>query len=70
MLGEKDHGWVSAKQAYFMNNRDEKEKKAFDEFMAEEAKRFDQQVQQAKADGQPWKNIDGKISERFHESVL
>jgi hypothetical protein len=37
VIGEVDHGWVSAKQHWFMKNRDERLKKEWDQFMAEEA---------------------------------
>lgn len=35
VLGSKDHGWVSAKQASFMRRKDAQLKKEFDEFMDE-----------------------------------
>lgn len=40
--GEIDHGWVSAKQAWFMQQRDGKLKQEWDEFMA--SRDEDQQV--------------------------
>lgn len=41
--GESDHGWVSAKQAWYMKQRDGKLKQEWDEFMA--AKDEEQQVE-------------------------
>jgi hypothetical protein len=38
VCGEKDHGWVSARQAWYMAERDRKLKKEWDEFMDEQAK--------------------------------
>lgn len=41
--GESDHGWVSAKQAWYMKQKDGKLKAEWDEFMA--AKDEEQQVE-------------------------
>lgn len=41
--GESDHGWVSAKQAWFMKNKDAKLKEEWDSFMAQQDE--EQQVQ-------------------------
>ena len=45
--GEADHGWVSAKQAWFMKQKDGKLKQEWDEFMAQ--KDDEQQLQVARA---------------------
>lgn len=65
VLGNHDHGWVSAKQAWFMRQKDKREKAEWDAFMASEGKRFDTEVAQAKADDVAWEYEDGRISERF-----
>lgn len=67
VLGGQDHGWVSAKQAWYMRELDIKAKADWDAFMATENKRFDSEVQAAKDAGVPWKNIDGHMAERFEE---
>jgi hypothetical protein len=65
IYGAKDHGWISAKQAWFMRMKDDKEKADWDKFMAEEAKRFDAEIALTKAGGIPWVNKDGAIEKRF-----
>lgn len=66
VLGEKDHGWVSAKQAHFMRHRDAREKTEWDEFMAAEAIRFQNEALLAKNSGQPWYNEnDGQMQQRW-----
>jgi len=65
VLGAVDHGWVSAKQAWYMRELDVKLKQEWDEFMVAEEKRFDGQIQGAKKNGKPWEAEDGKIEERW-----
>jgi hypothetical protein len=65
VLGQKDHGWVSSKQVWYMKEHDILLKVQWDEYMDEEAKRFDAEVKAAKAEGVPWYNNDGKMRERF-----
>lgn len=67
VLGAYDHGWVSAKQAWYMREFDVKLKKEWDDFMKNEEKRFDEQIQEAKASGQPWNVEDGHIEERWEQ---
>src|SRR5271157_5913073 len=69
VIGSKDHGWVSAKQNWYMKTHDIQLKKEWDEFMASEEKRFDAQVQAAKAAGEPWQQEDGKMEERYAEAT-
>lgn len=69
VVGEKDHGWVSAKQAWFMRERDSREKKQWDTFMESEHKRFDEEIQEAKAAGEPWQNKDGAMRERWEQAT-
>ena len=64
--GHWDHGWVSAKQSYFMRHRDAKEKAAWDEFMESEAKVQTEAISLSKASGEPWRGIpDGHVEERW-----
>ena len=67
--GSKDHGWVSAKQAWFMRRKDEREKKEWDAFMEEEHQRFQSQVLAAKSGGEKWLEEDGKIGERYESFI-
>lgn len=67
VLGNKDHGWVSAKQAWYMRELDVKLKKEWDEFMDSEAKRFDEDVQIAKAAGVPYAVEDSHMKERWEQ---
>lgn len=69
VLGEKDHGWVSSKQAWYMREHDIKLKKEWDTFMDEEHERFQNEVQEAKATGEPWQNSDGAMRERWEQRV-
>lgn len=65
VLGSQDHGWVSAKQAWYMRELDVKLKQEWDEFMSEEEKKFDEQIREAKKEGKPWSVQDGQIEERW-----
>jgi hypothetical protein len=70
VLGSKDHGWVSAKQAWYMRQLDIHAKQEWDEFMDAEGERFHAQVAAAKAAGEPWQEPDGKMAERWAELRL
>lgn len=61
VMGGKDHGWVSAKQAWFMRERDRKEKLEWDAWMSEKNDEFVAEVREAKANGEPWQSgrVDG-----------
>lgn len=63
--GTKDHGWVSAKQVWYMRELDVKLKKEWDEFMDSEGKRFDEKIQATKAEGVPYTYEDGQIESRW-----
>lgn len=65
VLGSLDHGWVSAKQAWYMRELDVRLKKQWDDFMESEEKRFDQKVQEAKAGKTEYECEDGHIEERW-----
>jgi hypothetical protein len=67
VMGSLDHGWVSAKQAWYMREHDIKLKKEWDEFMDSEEKRFDKEIQEAKAEGVPYEYEDGRIEERWEK---
>jgi hypothetical protein len=54
ILGENDHGWVSAKQAYFMEHvKEVADKKEWDAFMDERARDQAQQIAVSRAHGIP-----------------
>src|SRR6202521_711659 len=63
VLGQKDHGWVSAKQAWYMKELDIKLKTEWDIFMKAEEKRIDAEVQACKAEGRVYKVEDGTMKE-------
>ena len=65
VLGQKDHGWVSSKHVWYMKQKDILLKVQWDEYMEDEAKRFDDEIKAAKASGEPWYTEDGKMQERF-----
>jgi len=67
VLGQKDHGWVSAKQAWYMREKDKRLKKDWDAFMDEEYSRFDNTMKIAKQAGEPWTNVDGQIAQRYQD---
>ena len=63
--GEKDHGWVSAKQAWYMKEMNVLEKRQWDEFMDEEARRFQNEVALAKSESRTYNVVDGSMRGRF-----
>jgi len=63
--GEKDHGWISAKQAFFMKNRDEQLKKEWDAFMDEQEKKQVSAIYAAKASGKAWYYQDGILKQEW-----
>lgn len=65
--GEKDHGWVSAKQSYYMKCKDEKEKKEWDAFMVEQEKEQVEAVHTAKALGKAWYYQDGQLQQKWEQ---
>lgn len=69
VLGEQDHGWVSAKQTWYMKEMNILEKCQWDEFMDEEARRFHSEVALAKAEGRVYNVVDGVIQARFEGAV-
>lgn len=54
ILGEQDHGWVSSKQVWFMQNRDEKLKAEWDQFLAEKDQEQQKEIAHCKAEGIPY----------------
>ena len=67
VLGSKDHGWVSAKQAYYMRQRDLFEEAEWKKFMEEEHARFQTAAQRAKNEGVPWTEEDGQMENRWNK---
>lgn len=65
VLGEKDHGWVSSKQNWYMKSHDIKLKREWDEYMESEEKRFDEEIAACKATGVAYNVQDGQMRERF-----
>lgn len=65
ILGSKDHGWVTAKQAWYMKELDIKAKIEWDEFMAEQEARQAREIAEAKAEGRPWECVDGNLQEKW-----
>ena len=67
VMGNKDHGWVSAKQAWYMRERDRKEKAEWDAFMAEQATEFTNEVAIARGEGEAWQATtkDGMLQRKW-----
>jgi hypothetical protein len=62
ILGENDHGWISAKQAYFMEHiKEVADKKEWEEFMDEQAALQAKEIAVAKGQGVPWQPKDGSL---------
>ena len=69
VLGNKDHGWVSAKQSHFMRQLDAKEKTRWEEFMAEQEAQQAVEIQQSKSEGVPWTGRpDGALRQAWEET--
>jgi HNH endonuclease len=70
IMGEKDHSWVSNKQAWFMREKDRKEKIEWDAFMAEKAAEFDGEVAEARKLGGTWQATrkDGDMEKQWEET--
>jgi hypothetical protein len=66
ILGESDHSWVSAKQAYFMEHiREVEDKREWDDFMDEQAALQAQQITCGKASGLPIEIRDGQLQKAW-----
>lgn len=65
VLGQKDHGWVTAKQAWYMKELDIKARAEWDSFMAEQEAQQVREIAEAKAAGRPWECVDGKLEEKW-----
>lgn len=66
VLGHKDHSWSSARQAWFMRNKDEQEYAAWQEFMLAESKRWSSEVAACRAAKKVWAGEgDGQMKDRF-----
>lgn len=68
ILGQYDHGWVSAKQSYFMRHRDEQAKIEWDTYMKEQEQKQAQEIVKAKREGTPWRGpVDGSLREGWEK---
>jgi HNH endonuclease len=66
IVGEKDHGWVSTLQAYYMTHIKEPAAKAeWDEFMDEQAAIQAKQIAVAKTAGEPFAVVDGALQKAW-----
>lgn len=54
VMGQTDHGWVSARQAWYMREKDRKEKLEWDSYMKEVADTFTEEIAEAKMSGVEW----------------
>jgi len=62
IMGEKDHGWVSALQAYYMANiKEVEDKREWEEFMDEQAAIQAHQLAVARVTGVPLEIRDGRL---------
>jgi HNH endonuclease len=69
ILGESDHSWVSAKQAWFMQNIYEPaEKREWDEFMEDQAEQQVQAVTLSKADNFALEVRDGEVKAAWEKT--
>ena len=71
ILGERDHTWVSAKQAWYMKHiKEPADKQEWDSFMAARAADQAREIAVAKAHGVPWECVDGKLQEEWENRSL
>lgn len=69
VMGSKDHGWVSAKQAWYMREKDKREKQEWDDWMREKDAEFIAEVSAARASGEPWQStrVDGTLESEWND---
>jgi hypothetical protein len=66
VLGERDHTWVTAKQAWYMKNiKEPADREEWDAFMAARAADQAREIAAAKATGVPWECVDGQVQEKW-----
>jgi hypothetical protein len=65
--GEKDHGWVSAKQAHFMRHKDAQEEAEWEAFMARQDQKQAEEIAAARCEGKPWYGEDGRLAKAWEE---
>lgn len=66
ILGERDHTWVTTKQAWYMKHiKEPADKQEWGEFMAARAADQAREIAIAKGHGVPWECIDGKLEEKW-----
>lgn len=71
ILGQKDHSWVSSRQAWFMREKDRKEKAEWDAWMSEQHSEFVEEVSAARVSGEPWQNVhvDGELQAEWERRI-
>lgn len=68
VLGSVDHGWVSAKQSYFMTHiKEVADKREWDDFMDQQAKKQAAHIALARSEGMPVRIRDGVLQEAWGE---
>lgn len=67
IIGSQDHGWVSAKQAWYMRTRDERLKVEWDAYMAEQEQNQAKEIAAARSNGEPWHHVDGSLQREWEE---
>lgn len=71
VLGQQDHGWVSAKQSHFMRHRDSAEKIEWDTFMTEQEAQQAVEIARAKNENRPWEGRpDGALRQAWEERLV
>lgn len=68
VMSHRDHGWVSARQAWYMRDKDQRKKAEWDKFMADEATKFNVEVCEARGVGKPWQSTrpDGTLEKEWN----
>jgi len=66
ILGERDHTWVTAKQAWYMKHiKEPADKQEWEEFMAARAKEQEREIAVAKLHEVPWQCVDGQMERKW-----
>jgi len=66
ILGERDHTWVTAKQAWYMKYvKEPADKQEWESFMVARAREQSREIATAKNNGVPWECVDGKLQEAW-----
>lgn len=68
ILGEYDHGFVSARQAYFMKHiREVADKREWDTFMDDAASKQKEEITAARMNGESWEYTDGHLEAKWEQ---